>query len=314
MSFEESVTTTDRSLGEEEDPTHYTHYAPSTEQDPTHNKHNTPITPSTELYVPAHMSTNDDDDNVAPRYFTRQQAKLQNPLPLPPPDEFTQHVEHAYLTEVTLPSQEVTTLDPLLFLPAPDNWKQILKLPSLIQKHWTNALLAEMKELIKKGTFKHEAPNACDPIIPVTSKYRVKLTPDGTIEKLEARNALGERQHTDPRHLVPYCWIQISQNVLAMASRYKQRIYQLDYVAAFLQADVIGRKFTILPTEWKTLFANNKDVHQWLGVPVLFKKLLYGDRVANLAWDETQSQWLTSSEIGFERLASDGSISVKRSE
>jgi hypothetical protein len=143
LSFEESVTTTDRSLGEEEDPTHYTHYTPSTEQeDPTHNTHNTPFTPSTELYVPAHMSTNDDDDNdarftvaVAPRYFTRQQAKLQNPLPLPPPDEFTQHVEHAYLTEVTLPSQEVTTLVPLIFLPAPDNWKQILKLPSLIQKH-----------------------------------------------------------------------------------------------------------------------------------------------------------------------------------
>jgi hypothetical protein len=110
-SFEESVTTTDRSLGEEEDPTHYTHYTPSTEQeDPTHN---TPITPSTELYVPTHMSTKTDDNDadarstmaVAPRYFTRQQAKLQNPFSLPPPDELTQHVEHAYLTEVTLPSQ-----------------------------------------------------------------------------------------------------------------------------------------------------------------------------------------------------------------
>jgi hypothetical protein len=56
MSFEESFTTTDRSLGEEEDPTHYTHYTPSTEQDPTHNTHNTPITPSTELCVPTLMS------------------------------------------------------------------------------------------------------------------------------------------------------------------------------------------------------------------------------------------------------------------
>jgi hypothetical protein len=35
------------------------------------------------------------------------------------------------------------------------------------------------------------------------------------------------------------------------AARYKQRIYQLDYVAAFLQADIIGRKFTFLPTKWK---------------------------------------------------------------
>jgi hypothetical protein len=31
---------------------------------------------------------------------------------------------------------------------------------------------------------------------------------------------------------------------LAFAAECQQRVYQLDYVAAFLQADVIGRKFT----------------------------------------------------------------------
>jgi hypothetical protein len=35
-------------------------------------------------------------------------------------------------------------------------------------------------------------------------------------------------------------------------------------------------------------------------------------RVANLAWDETQSQWLTSPDIGFTRLPSEGSIYIKR--
>jgi hypothetical protein len=44
------------------------------------------------------------------------------------------------------------------------------------------------------------------------------------------------------------------------------------------------------------------------------KKSLYGDRVANLAWDETQSRWLTSSEIGFARHPSEGSIYIKRTE
>jgi hypothetical protein len=43
---------------------------------------------------------------------------------------------------------------------------------------------------------------------------------------------------------------------------------------------------------------------------VLLKKSLYGDRVAN----ETQSQWLTSSKVGFKRLTCEGSINVKRSE
>jgi hypothetical protein len=77
-----------------------------------------------------------------------------------------------------------------MFLPAPDNWKQILKMPPAIQQHWANALLVEIKELIKKGTFIQEFPNKDDPIIPETSKYRVKLTPFGMIENLKARIAL----------------------------------------------------------------------------------------------------------------------------
>jgi hypothetical protein len=87
-----------------------------------------------------------------------------------------------------------------------------------------------------------------------------------------------ERQHCNPRHMMrdniatPDTWCPIAgfrsfKIFLAMAARYKQRIYQLDYVAAFLQADVIGRKFTILPTEWKQLFTKNKEIHEWLSIP-----------------------------------------------
>jgi hypothetical protein len=42
------------------------------------------------------------------------------------------------------------------------------------------------------------------------------------------------------------------------------------------------------------------------------KKSLYGDRVASLAWDETQSKWLTNPEIGFARLPSEESIYISR--
>jgi hypothetical protein len=84
-------------------------------------------------------------------------------------------------------------------------------------------------------------------------------------------------------------------------------VYRLDYVAAFY----IGRKFTIFPSGWKELLKDYPDLHQWFGVPLRLRKSLYGDRVANLAWDETQSQWLTSGEIGFTRLLSEGSIYLK---
>ena len=49
-----------------------------------------------------------------------------------------------------------------------------------------------------------------------------------------------------------------------------------------------------------------------LGRPLLLKKSLYGDTVANIAWDNCQSEWLMSKEIGFTRLMTDGSIYVKR--
>jgi hypothetical protein len=65
-----------------------------------------------------------------------------------------------------------------------------LKLPPIIQTHWANSLLVEIKELDKKKTFAHANPNKDDPIIPVTSKYRVKLSPEGSIDKLKAGIAL----------------------------------------------------------------------------------------------------------------------------
>jgi hypothetical protein len=94
----------------------------------------------------------------------------------------------------------------------------------------------------------------------------VKLTPDGSIEKLKARIVLRGDLMRD-NVLIPDTWCPIAgfcslKIYLAMAARMKQRVYQLDYVAAFLQADVIGRKFTILPADWKDLFFTNTDIHQ----------------------------------------------------
>jgi hypothetical protein len=58
---------------------------------------------------------------------------------------------------------------------------------------------------------------------------------------------------------------------------------KLGKVAAFLQADVMGRKFTTLQTEWKNTFMQNKEIHPWLDVPLLLKNSLYGDELANQA-------------------------------
>ncbi|KAG7357480.1 hypothetical protein IV203_002168 [Nitzschia inconspicua] len=110
---------------------------------------------------------------------------------IPTPEEFVDTVARAYHMEVIAPMQQLVDMEPTMFLPAPDNWKQILKLPPHVMDHWSASLLKELKELIKKETFVLEdEPNPNDPIIPVTAKFRVKLTKDGMIEKLKSRIAL----------------------------------------------------------------------------------------------------------------------------
>jgi hypothetical protein len=95
-----------------------------------------------------------------------------------------------------------------------------------------------------------------------------------------------------------------------MAVEYKARIFQIDYVAAFLQAKALGRKFTKLPaSEWKGLFP---ELSEWFGKPLLLEKSLYRDTVTNLAWDETQNEFLTSPEIGLRCLGSEGSIHIMK--
>ena len=82
------------------------------------------------------------------------------------------------------------------FLPAPEHWKAILKLPINTQPPWIRSMLRELKLLIKeKICFKKELPGPDDPIIPVTAKFRTKIKSDETIDKLKACICLrGDKQ------------------------------------------------------------------------------------------------------------------------
>jgi hypothetical protein len=61
----------------------------------------------------------------------------------------------------------------------------------------------------------------------------------------------------------------------------------------------------VLPEEWKDFMP---EISKWFGVPLMLAKLLYGNQVANLTWDETQEEWLTSDKIGIRRMLSEYSI------
>ena len=139
----------------------------------------------------------------------------------------------------------------------------------------------------------------------------MKLKADGTVEKLKVRICLrGDKQEKNEDEDT---WCSIGgfdavKKFLALAAHHKCRVYQLDYIGAFLQAIARGRVITMLPTEWKEFFP---DLAEYFGVPLLLLKSLYGQIQSSKNWDETQSDWLIN-EYGFERCPSEESIYIFR--
>jgi hypothetical protein len=158
-------------------------------------------------------------------------------------------MHQAYHNEVTAPITTLTGAGPDPFMPAPETWRSMMRLPDAIKMHWVESLKKEIKALISKETFVPETPCQDDVITPVTAKFCVKLQAFGSIDKLKTRIALrGDllKELID----APDTWCRIAgflplKMFLAMATYYKERIYQLNHVSAFLQADCVGRKFTI---------------------------------------------------------------------
>ena len=71
------------------------------------------------------------------------------------------------------------------------------------------------------------------------------------------------------------------------AAKLKFRVYQLDFIGAFLQAVARNRVFTMLPVEWKELFP---ELAEWFGKPLLLLKSLYGQTDSGKNWDLDQSE------------------------
>jgi hypothetical protein len=179
---------------------------------------------------------------------------------------FNMSILHQLPREQTYPPWELSR-----FLPAPDNWKQVLKLPPNTKKLCITSFL---KEVVRKGTVVCEN-SIDDDIIPVTAKYRVKLISVGLVDKLKTRITLrGDliwENILTSNTWCPIAGLRALKIFLAFAAEYKQRINQLDYVDAFLQAGMIERRFTMFPSCWKELLKDYPDLHQWLGVPLRLK-------------------------------------------
>jgi hypothetical protein len=77
------------------------------------------------------------------------------------------------------------------FAPAPTHWKHILRLPDHLKTPWIASLRKELLTLLRMETFTSIITvESDDMIIPVTAKFRIKLTSTGAIDKLKGRTCL----------------------------------------------------------------------------------------------------------------------------
>jgi hypothetical protein len=219
------------------------------------------------------------------------------------------YMRSAFQAEVNDVSVTGEPADP--FQPEPAHWRQILTMPEHIKVHWINSFRKELRVLFKMNTFSKDVTVLdTDDIIPVTAKYRTKLQSNGTIEKLKTRICLrGDLQSAS--EMDTWCAIagfRALKIFLAVAARTKCRVYQLDFIGAFLQSYAIDRTVTMLPVEWKELFPEYAD---WFGIPLLCVKSIYGGSYANRSFDIHLSTWLENDQR-LMRCLSEGSIFTRR--
>jgi hypothetical protein len=148
-----------------------------------------------------------------------------------------------------------------------------------------------------------------DVIMPTTTKFRTKLLSTGEIDKLKIRICLrGDLQEKGQWDTwCPVAGFRALRIFLAIAARQRCRVFQLDFVGAFLQSCALDRTVTMLPKEWKEFFPEHAE---WFGVPLLCRESLHGGQCCNKSWDDHLATWLKGYELI--RLPSEGSIFMKR--
>ena len=112
--------------------------------------------------------------------------------------------------------------------------------------------------------------------LPVCAIFKTKIKADGSIDKLKVRIAIRgdlDRDALDEDNSAPLATFRLLKVFLSEAARLKRRVYQADFIGAYLQAHMDRLVYVRLPSEYAEYFP---DLKQWFGVPLILKKSAYG--------------------------------------
>ena len=142
-------------------------------------------------------------------------------------------------------------------IPEPRNLDEVTKLPDDIEKHWLKATQNDIKNLISNQAFLVEDPEKDEPVTPCLDMYKAKIQPDGSLDKLKWINVV--RRDMQNKESVGNTWLSTASMrslnyFLADAAKHKERVHQLYFIRALLQAKVKNILFVKLDSIYADYF------------------------------------------------------------
>ena len=183
------------------------------------------------------------------------------------------------------------------FIPEPRNFAEVKKLAENIKKPWLKATPKEINSLTNNQTFMIEDPKDGEPVTPCMDVYKSKIQCDVSLDKLKLRVVVrGDLQN---KKMVRDTWSPIAsmrtlKYFLADAEKHKARVHQLDFIGAFLQANVKNRVFVKLDMKYAAYFP---EYSQYFGRALNFLKSMYGMTNPGKLFAGDLTEWLI--EEGF---------------
>ena len=169
----------------------------------------------------------------------------------------------------------------------------MLKLPQEVKNKWLQEVKNEYKNLISNETFDLiENPNDQDTVILTTMIFKAKSRSDGQLDKLKARCCARGDLETEQDNYDNWSSCVSHRTVLtfiAHSTKHKRNPKQLDFIGAYLQANMQSRIYVTLQNDYKTHFP---DLNKYFDRPLLLKKTLYGLTVSAKYWNEELVKWL----------------------
>ena len=143
------------------------------------------------------------------------------------------------------------------FIPQSRNFAEVTKLSENIRKPWLKATLKEKKNFINNKTFMIEDPKDGEPVTPCMDVYKAKIQSYGRLDKLKL--IIVVRGDLQNKEMVGDTWsptasMRTLKYLLVDAAKHKTRVYQIDFIGAFMQAKVKNRVFIKLDMRYADYF------------------------------------------------------------